>query len=111
MGVSCPPCTKNFERFLLLVADLVFFAPTFDLWLFFVIFADIVLMLGEKSGKPALLTLWLVIFFINIVGLFLMWVALGISIYLVRTYLITGIPRFTMLMWGHIEIMQRVKNV
>jgi len=84
MGVSCPPCTKNFERFLLLVADLVFFAPTFDLWLFFVIFADIVLMLGEKSGKPALLTLWLVIFFINIVGLFLMWVALGISIYLHR---------------------------
>jgi len=67
----------------LLVADLVFFAPTFDLWLFFVIFADIVLMLGEKSGKPALLTLWLVIFFINIVGLFLMWVALGISIYLI----------------------------
>jgi len=30
---------------------------------------------------------------------------------LVRTYLITGIPRFTMLMWGHIEIMQRVKIV
>ena len=83
--IPCPTCTKFFERFLLLVADLVFFAPTFDLWLFFVIFADIVLMLGEKSGKPALLSLWLVIFFINIVGLFLMWVALGLSIYLVRT--------------------------
>ena len=80
---SCPTCSKKFERFLILVADLVFFAPTFDLWLFFVIFADIVLMLGEKSGKPALLSLWLVIFFINIVGLFLMWMALGLSIYLV----------------------------
>ena len=86
MAVSCPPCTKMFEWFLLLVADLVFFAPTFDLWLFFVIFADIVLMLGEKSGKPALLSLWLVIFFINIVGLLLMWVALGLSIYLVRIF-------------------------
>ena len=85
MAVTCPPCTKKFERFLLLVADLVFFAPTFDLWLFFVIFADIVLMLGEKSGKPALLSLWLVIFFINIVGLFLLWAALGVSIYLVRS--------------------------
>lgn len=68
----------------LLLGEMVFFAPSFDLWIIFLLFADVVLILGEKSGRPALLTLWLVVFFINILLLIGCWVTLGIAIYLVE---------------------------
>ena len=67
----------------LLLTELIFFAPAFDLWIFFLIFADVVLILGIKGGKPALLTLWLVVFMINILGLLLCWAGLGASAYFV----------------------------
>ena len=70
----------------LLTAELVFFAPSFDLWLIFLIFADAVLILGEKSGRPAFLTLWLVVFGLNILLLLSFWVILGVSVYLVRCF-------------------------
>ena len=67
----------------LLVREYVFFAPSFNLWMIFVIFANLVLILGEKSGRPAFLTLWLIVFAINITLMVLLWVALGLSVHLV----------------------------
>merc|ERR1712107_730782 len=60
----------------LAVSELIFFAPAFDLWILFVAFSDIVLILGEKSSRPALLTIWLIVIFINICLLFFLWIAL-----------------------------------
>jgi hypothetical protein len=69
----------------ILVSEMVFFSPAFGLWIFFLVFADFVVMLGEKSGKPALLTLWLVIFFLNILLLLALWGVFGLTVYLVIT--------------------------
>ena len=68
----------------LVIAELIFFAPGFDLWIFFLVFADLACIIGEKSGRPAFFTLWLIIFFLNICLLMLLWTALGVSVYLVN---------------------------
>ena len=49
----------------------------------FLAFSDSVLILGEKSNRPALLTIWLIVIFINICLLFFLWIALALIIYLV----------------------------
>lgn len=74
----------------ILLAELVFFAPALDLWIFFVVFADIVAIIGEKSGRPAFLTLWLIVFMLNIILLLLIWAGIGATVYLVKKKVFIG---------------------
>ena len=67
----------------LLVSEMVFFSPGFNMWILLLIFADLILMFGQKSGRPAFLTFWLVVFGANIFLLVLLWVAFGFTVYLV----------------------------
>ena len=69
----------------LLLSDLVFFAPSFDLWIVVLIFADAALILGQKTSKPAFLTLWLVVFMLNILLILVLWALMGLTVYLVST--------------------------
>ena len=67
----------------LLVGDMVFFAPSFDLWIVVLIFANIILILGQKTGKPAFLTFWLIVYMLNICLILILWTLLGLSVHFV----------------------------
>jgi hypothetical protein len=52
-----------------LMADLNPWSPYFTGWIIFIMFSDAILILGTKSGRPAFLTFWLIVIFINVLGL------------------------------------------
>ena len=69
----------------LLLSEMVFFSPGFNMWIILLIFADLVLMFGQKSSRPAFMTFWLIVFGANVFLLVLLWVASGFTIYLVMS--------------------------
>ena len=70
----------------LLVGDMVFFAPSFDLWIVVLIFANVILILGQKTGEPAFLTLWLVVYMLNIWLILILWTLIGLSVHFVSKF-------------------------
>ena len=57
-----------------LMTEVAYYSTYFLGWIIFLIFVNALLILGIKSGKPAFLMIWLIVYALDIVVLFTLWI-------------------------------------
>ena len=96
MGIIIAGIVDVFLLSILIIANLMLIRNVFSLWWVVVIVADVLLICGALNRKPEFLMGWMIVSMINIVFLFIGWIAIPVMVFVTHVGMVictdNGLP-------------------